>query len=55
MAARKKPKCENLVILFDEIEKTHQSICMDVQKALEIRNDPAAVRRLLQRIKEKLQ
>ena len=60
-AKRKAPKktgqkqsCKNLLALFDEIEKTHQSIFEDIQRALKIRNDPEAVNRILREIKDKI-
>ena len=52
--AKKKVDCQNLLKLFDEVEKTHQSILQDVFAALKIHNDETAIKRILIEIKEKL-
>ena len=46
--------CRNLLMLFDEVEQTHQFILEEVLKALKIHNDEEAVRRILRAIKDKL-
>lgn len=50
----KKPKCENLVALFDRIEVVHQALFEDIQRALKIRNNEEGVRKILREMKEKL-
>ena len=52
--AKKRVNCQNLLKLFDEVEKTHQSILQDILRALKIHNDEAAVKRILNEIREKL-
>lgn len=55
MAKRKnKVPCQNLLELFDEVEKTHQFIFEELQRALCINKDEEAIKRILRRIKDKL-
>lgn len=54
MAKHKDIPCKNLLELFDEVEKTHQFIFEEVQRALKIQNDEAAIKRILISIKAKL-
>jgi len=62
MATKRKPKqkpkitngCKNLLELFDNIERIHQEMFEDVQKALKIHNDEAAIKRILYGLKDKL-
>ena len=46
--------CENLLTLFDEVEKTSQQILELVHRGLKIRNDEEAIKRILREIKDKL-
>lgn len=56
MARKKQTKvpCSSLLELLDEIEKTHQFIFEELQRALTIRNDEEAIKRILRNIKGKL-
>lgn len=55
MAKRKgKIPCQNLLELFDEVEKTHQFIFEELQRALKICNDEEAIKRILRKVKDKL-
>lgn len=56
MAAKKRKDipCKNLLELFDEVEKTHQFIFEEIQRALKIHGDEEAIKRILREIKGKL-
>lgn len=55
MATPKKGvECKNLLALFDQVEKVHQELFEDIQRALKIRNNEEAVRVILREMKDKI-
>lgn len=54
MPKRKDVPCKNLLELFDEVEKTHQFIFEELQRALTIYNDEEAIKKIIRKVKDRL-